>query len=84
MRSFGDSEWNCILQLEQIITASCILSAKYELPLRRYQKSSRCEKMGYEQDFVKYLQSIMSEVDRRIKRGLSRLAMNAAATVNTS
>ena len=60
----------------------CVLLIKALLSYCRYQRSSRCEKMGYEQDFVKYLQSILTEVDRRIKRGLARLAMNAAAAVN--
>jgi hypothetical protein len=29
--------------------------------------------MGYEEDFLRYLQSLLSDVDRRIRRGHSRL-----------
>jgi hypothetical protein len=29
--------------------------------------------MGYEDEFLRYLQSLLSDVDRRIRRGHSRL-----------
>ena len=35
-------------------------------------------KMGYEEDFLLYLEGLAAEVDRRIKRGHARLALNAA------
>lgn len=50
----------------------------------RYQKSSRHEKMGYEEDFLRYLQDLLGDVERRIKKGQSRLALNnAQASVST-
>ncbi|ESN94772.1 hypothetical protein HELRODRAFT_87531 [Helobdella robusta] len=45
---------------------------------RNYRKSSKFMKMGYEEEFLFYLESLVSEVDRRIKRGHARLALNAA------
>merc|ERR1712012_953822 len=41
-----------------------------------YQKSSRYERQGYEEDMMRYLQSLLSDVERRIKRGHARLALN--------
>lgn len=38
-----------------------------------YEKSSRFGQMGYEEDFLRYLQSIMTDVERRIRRGHARL-----------
>lgn len=41
----------------------------------RYQQSSRCERMGYEDDLLKYLDTVISEADKRIVRGNQRLIM---------
>ncbi|EDO31275.1 predicted protein [Nematostella vectensis] len=38
-----------------------------------YEQSSRCGRMGYEEEFLRYLQNIMSDVERRIRRGHQRL-----------
>lgn len=43
----------------------------------RYEKSSRRGSMGYEDTFYRFLQGIMSDVERRIRRGHERLALNA-------
>ena len=39
-----------------------------------YKKSSRFRKMGYEEDFLRFLQTIQSDCERRIKRANQRLA----------
>jgi len=41
----------------------------------RYQQSARCERMGYEDELLKYLNSVISEADKRIVRGNQRLIM---------
>jgi len=41
-----------------------------------YQKSSRYEKMGYEEEFSKFLLILISDVDKRIRRGEHRLVLN--------
>lgn len=46
--------------------------------LSRYEKSSRFMKEGYERDFLRYLQSLLAEVERRIRRGHARLALSQA------
>lgn len=46
------------------------------LDLVRYEKSSRFMKVGYERDFLRYLQSLLAEVERRIRRGHARLALS--------
>ncbi|XP_046854642.1 luc7-like protein 3 [Xenia sp. Carnegie-2017] len=38
-----------------------------------YKTSRRFGTMNYEEDFLRYLQSLLSDVDRRIRRGHSRL-----------
>jgi len=43
-----------------------------------YEKSSRYGKMGFEEDFTRYLGSIQGDVDRRIRRGHERLLINQA------
>jgi len=40
-----------------------------------YQKSSRYGKLGYEKEFEIFLRSLISDVDRRIKRGQERLRL---------
>ena len=41
-----------------------------------YQKSSRYARMGYEDEFSKFLLALISDVDRRIRRGEQRLVLN--------
>lgn len=41
-----------------------------------YEKSSRFMKDGYEREFLRYLQSLLAEVERRIRRGHARLALS--------
>lgn len=41
-----------------------------------YQESSRFERLGYEEEFVRFLQSMVSDVEKRIKRGQARLSLN--------
>ncbi|XP_069056145.1 luc7-like protein 3 isoform X4 [Pleurodeles waltl] len=43
---------------------------------KQYEKSSRYMKMGYEREFLRYLQSLLAEVERRIRRGHARLALS--------
>lgn len=40
--------------------------------------------MQYEEDFLRYLQSIMADVERRIRRGHQRLSLNAKTKENVS
>lgn len=42
-----------------------------------YKKSSRCERMGYEENFLRYLQGLINDVEKRIRRGHQRLALNS-------
>eukprot|EP00794_Sanderia_malayensis_P009142 gene9142-10115_t len=44
---------------------------------KEYSKSGRTKQMGYEDNFTRYLKGIMNDVDRRIRRGHERLALNA-------
>ena len=46
-----------------------------------YVKSSRFEKMGYEQEFTKFLQGLINDVDKRIRRGEQRLILNSQPSV---
>uniref|UniRef100_A0A8C4NCQ3 Luc7-like protein 3 n=1 Tax=Eptatretus burgeri TaxID=7764 RepID=A0A8C4NCQ3_EPTBU len=41
-------------------------------------------RMGYEHDFLRYLQSIMSDVERKIRRGQSRLSLSNPVTMMTN
>ncbi|XP_018428222.1 PREDICTED: luc7-like protein 3 [Nanorana parkeri] len=43
---------------------------------KQYEKSSRFLKVGYEREFLRYLQSLLAEVERRIRRGHARLALS--------
>jgi len=47
-----------------------------EVLKQEYEKSTRYGKMGYEDDFVRYLNTIQSDVERKIRRGHERLQMN--------
>ena len=41
-----------------------------------YKKSSRFGSMGYEEEYLRYLQDLLADVERRIKKGQSRLQLN--------
>uniref|UniRef100_A0A5K3F9B3 Luc7-like protein 3 n=1 Tax=Mesocestoides corti TaxID=53468 RepID=A0A5K3F9B3_MESCO len=41
-----------------------------------YKKSSRFEKMGYEEEFYRYLCYLLEDVDKRIRRGHERLSVS--------
>ncbi|XP_078538374.1 luc7-like protein 3 [Lissotriton helveticus] len=43
---------------------------------KQYEKSSRFLKAGYERDFLRYLESLLADVERRIRRGHARLALS--------
>lgn len=65
----------------QQIIVSCMLGSDVGFHLNnvspyRYEKSSRFMKVGYERDFLRYLQSLLAEVERRIRRGHARLALS--------
>lgn len=40
-----------------------------------YRKNVKFECMGYEEDFVRFSQSMIADVERRIKRGRQRLSL---------
>ncbi|GAB1602374.1 luc7-like protein 3 [Argonauta hians] len=44
---------------------------------KEYARSGRFEKMGYEEEFMRFLQTLISDVERRIRRGHQRLALNS-------
>ena len=44
-----------------------------------YQKSRHFEQVGYEEDFNRFLQTLVADVEKRIRRGHARLALNNAA-----
>ncbi|XP_046574045.1 luc7-like protein 3 isoform X2 [Haliotis rubra] len=48
-----------------------------DLLRKEYVKSSRFERMGYEDDFMRFLQGLISDVEKRIRRGHMRLALNS-------
>lgn len=43
---------------------------------KEYEKSSRFQQMGYEEDFLRFCQSMLSDVDKRIRRARQRLALS--------
>ena len=52
-----------------------------------YQKSDRFEKVGYEERWIDVLERIVSDVDKKIKRGHARLSMtqdHSLSNVNSS
>ncbi|KAM4663787.1 luc7-like protein 3 isoform 1-T1 [Discoglossus pictus] len=51
---------------------------------KQYEKSSRYMKVGYERDFLRYLQSLLAEVERRIRRGHARLALSQSQQASGS
>ena len=50
-------------------------------PLLSYEESDRRGKMGYEDDFLEYLESLIRDLDRRIQRGKNRLQLSVSANV---
>jgi len=42
----------------------------------RYTASSRYMRMGYEEEFLTCLQALIGEVEKKIRRGHARLALN--------
>ena len=48
-----------------------------------YQKSRHFQQMGYEEDFMRFLQTLVADVEKRIRRGHARLALNNAAQQNS-
>ncbi|KAL8595069.1 hypothetical protein ACOMHN_002047 [Nucella lapillus] len=49
---------------------------------KQYQDSIRFEKEGYEEDFLHFLQNMISDVEKRIRRGHQRLALNNSQNMN--
>lgn len=45
-----------------------------EVLKNEYEKSHGYQKMGYEEDFLRFCQSMMADVERRIRRGKQRLS----------
>lgn len=43
---------------------------------KEYEKSSRFQQMGYEEDFLRFCQGMLSEVDKRIRRARQRLSLS--------
>jgi hypothetical protein len=52
----------------------CLKSHDEALKLK-YQKSSRYGRLGYEEDFERFLRNMLSDVDRKIRRGQERLKL---------
>ncbi|ELT88918.1 hypothetical protein CAPTEDRAFT_219978 [Capitella teleta] len=44
----------------------------------KYEKSPRYEQAGLEEDLVRFLQTLVSDVERRIRRGQARLSLNVS------
>eukprot|EP00731_Ephydatia_muelleri_P023562 Em0015g1145a len=44
-----------------------------------YQESERCGKLGYEDEFLHYLEKLVRDLDRRIERGRERLQKSVSA-----
>ncbi|XP_013381846.1 luc7-like protein 3 isoform X2 [Lingula anatina] len=43
---------------------------------RQYSESPKFQKMGFEEDFERYLNTLVADVERRIRRGHQRLSLN--------
>ncbi|GAB6020269.1 Luc7-like protein 3 [Chamberlinius hualienensis] len=46
-----------------------------EFMKQEYEKSTSYQRMGYEEDFIKFCQTMLADVERRIRRGKQRLAL---------
>ena len=42
---------------------------------KAYEKSSRCGRLGYEDDFERFIRSLLMDVEKKIKRGVERLKL---------
>lgn len=43
--------------------------------LNRYEKSDKLGKLGYEDDFLRFCQGMLGDVEKRIRRAKQRLAL---------
>jgi len=48
----------------------------------RYLKNSENDRYGWERDFYEYLQSLINDLDRKIKRGKERVEMKIEESVS--
>jgi len=48
----------------------------------RYLKNSENDRYGWERDFYEYLQSLINDLDRKIKRGKERVEMKVEESVS--
>lgn len=56
----------------------CLKSHDEEMK-KQYEKSSRFGKLGYEEDFERYLRTLLGDVERKIRRGMERLKLTQSA-----
>ena len=42
---------------------------------KQYEKSSRFGRLGYEEDYERFLRNLLNDVERKIKRGIERLKL---------
>lgn len=56
----------------------CLKTHDEELK-KQYEKSSRFGKLGYEDDFERFLRSLLNDVERKIRRGMERLKLTQDA-----
>jgi hypothetical protein len=61
-----------------------ILLIFFAIIIVSYQKSKRCGKVGYEEELMAYLTTVVAEADKRIQRGCERLQMQAQETAVVS
>ena len=40
-----------------------------------YEKSSRCGKLGYEEEFERFIRGLLADVEKKIRRGVERLRL---------
>lgn len=78
MKTFGLCEYHNTAFVLVLRCNVIVLIHILDTYVSRYEKSSRFMKDGYERDFLRYLQSLLAEVERRIRRGHARLALSQA------
>lgn len=49
---------------------------------KQYEKSSRYSRLGYEEDYERFLRSLLMDVERKIKRGIERLKLTQSDQAN--
>ena len=54
-----------------------------ELKLK-YEKSSRYGRLGYEEDFERFVRNLLADVERKIRRGVERLKLTQNDTAQVS